>query len=408
VTNFALASVVARNVSQDEFGAFALIFSSYLLILGIVRAFSTLPLLVRFTNVGDQDWASGTRPATGSAIVGGALGGVICVAAALVFRNAAGPFLALAISLPGLMLQETWRLAFVARGDPAKALVNDTVWAIVLVPAVLWALELEQPTAGVFMLAWGISGTVAGAVGLLQARLVPQPKGVVTWTRDHWDLSGRQLGEFATLSGANQSVMYAAGAIGGLAAAGALRAGQVLLGPLRTVFQASWFVALSEFVRLLQRRPQALLRVSIWVSMIMGLAGLAYGAIFVVFGPVLGPILLGDSWVNAKPLIVPLTINAATSGFWLGPNVGLRALQEPSRSLRARLVIGVLTLVGGIVGVIVSGAEGGAWGLAVAGVVGVGIWWRQFVIAQHGRLTPVQAEPTSDDLLVDRAEDVPV
>src|SRR5215203_4656863 len=91
VTNFALASVVARNVSQDEFGAFALIFSSYLLILGIVRAFSTLPLLVRFTNVGDQDWASGTRPATGSAIVGGALGGVICVAAALVFRNAAGP-----------------------------------------------------------------------------------------------------------------------------------------------------------------------------------------------------------------------------------------------------------------------------------------------------------------------------
>lgn len=407
VTNFALASMVARNVSQDGFGAFALIFSAYLLVLGIVRAFSTLPLLVRFTGVDDQDWTLGTRRATGSAVVGGAIGGAACVVAAFVFRGAAGPFLALAISLPGLMLQETWRLAFVARGSPAKALANDVVWALVLGPMLLWAVSLDQPSAEVFMLAWGIAGTVAGAVGIIQAGFLPQPKGALAWTRDHWDLSGRQLGEFAALSGSNQSVMYAAGAIGGLAAAGALRAGQVLLGPLRTAYQAAWFVALSEFVRLLRRRPQAFFRVSVWLSITTGLGGLAYGALFVAFGSVLGPLLLGDTWVNAKPLMIPLTISVASFGFWLGPNVGLRAMQEPSRSLRARLAVGVLTLIGGILGVLLGREEGAAWGLAAAGLIGVGIWWWHFRLALRQHAALMLSEPTSDDLLADRS-DVPV
>jgi O-antigen/teichoic acid export membrane protein len=408
ITNFALASVVARNVSQDEFGAFALIFSAYLLVLGVVRAFSTLPLLVRFTGVDDRDWTEGTRRATGSAIVGGAFGGAICFAAALVFRDAAGALVALAISLPGLMLQETWRLAFVAHGSPARALVNDMVWALALGPLLLWAVSLDQPSAEVFMLAWGVAGTVAGAVGIVQARIVPHPKGVVAWTRDHWDLSGHQLGEFAMLSGTNQGVMYAAGAVGGLAAAGALRAGQVLLGPLRTAYQAAWFVALSEFVRLLKRRPENFLRVSVWVSIVTGLGGLAYGAVFVVFGSTLGPILLGDTWVNARPLMVPLAISVATSGFSLGSNVGLRAMQEPARSLRARVTAGTLTLIGGIVGVLLAGAEGAAWGLATAGLMAVGIWWWHFQVALHAHAPVVPTEPTSDDLLADRTEDVPV
>ena len=408
ITNFALASVVARNVSQDEFGAFALIFSAYLVVLGIVRAFSTLPLLVRFTGVDDRDWEEGTRRATGSAIVGGAVGGACCVAAALLFHDAAGALVALAVSLPGLMLQETWRLAFVAHGSPARALVNDVVWALVLGPLLLWAVSVDQPSAEVFMLAWGVAGTVAGVVGMVQARIVPQPKGVVGWTRDHWELSGHQLGEFAMLSGTNQGVMYAAGAVGGLAAAGALRAGQVLLGPLRTAYQASWFVALSEFVRLLKRRPQSFFRVTVWVSIITGLGGLAYGAVFVVFGSTLGPILLGETWVNARPLIIPLTISTASAGFALGANVGLRAMQEPARSLRARMTVGPLTLAAGIVGVLMASAEGGAWGLATAGVIGVAIWWWHFQVALHEHVRRVPVEPTSDDLLADRTEDVPV
>lgn len=406
ITNFALSSIVARNTTPSEFGAFALIFSTYILLLGVVRSFSTLPLLVRYSAVEDEDWSDGARRATGWAIVGGLAGAAISAALALVFRSASGPLLALGLCLPGLMLQETWRLAFVARGKPAAALVNDIVWALVLAPSLVLALSVEADSATPFILAWGLSGTVAGLFGMLQAGFLPHPRGVVHWTRTHWDISSRQLGEFATLSGSNQFVMYAAAAVGGTVAAGALRAGQVLLGPLRTAYQGVWFVALSEFVRILKRRPGSLWRAAAGVSLLLGFGGLAYGALFIVFGNELGPLLLGPTWENARPLMLPLTINLATSGFWMGPNVGLRALQEPSRSLRVRLAIGAITVLGGIVGVMVYGASGAAWGLAVSGVIGVGLWWWQFGVALRHHVTAPPHDPDVEDVLEARAEDV--
>jgi O-antigen/teichoic acid export membrane protein len=399
ITNFALSAIVARTVTPAQFGAFALIFAAYLLVLGVVRAFSTLPLLVRYSAVAPERWREGARRATGWAIVGGVVGAAICVMAGLVFSGARGPLLALAISLPGLMLQETWRLAFVARGTPAAALVNDVVWAVFLVPALALAISTDARTAEPFILAWGASGTLAGLFGLLQARFLPSLRGVVDWTRINWDISGRQLGEFATLSGTNQLVMYAAGGIGGLVSAAALRGGQVLLGPLRTAYQGVWFVALSEFVRILSRRPGSLFRVALFVSLFLGFGGLVYGAVFVAFGSTFGPMLLGETWVHAQPLMVPLTISAATSGFWLGPNVGLRAMEEPARSLRVRLAIGALTVVGGVAGVFLDGARGAAWGLAISGVIGVWLWWRQFALARKEHADRPPHEPGPDDVL---------
>ena len=51
LTNFALAVVVARAVTAEEFGAFGLAFSAYLLVLGLVRAVTAEPLLVRASHV---------------------------------------------------------------------------------------------------------------------------------------------------------------------------------------------------------------------------------------------------------------------------------------------------------------------------------------------------------------------
>ena len=407
ITNFALASIVARTVTAVEFGAFSLVFSVYLLVLGVVRAFATLPMLVRYSASEHEGWSDGARRATGWAIVGGGIAAAVCAGLSLVFRSAAGPLLALGVSLPGLMLQETWRLAFVARGKPAAALVNDIVWALVLAPALWLAVQADTSSATAFILAWGLSGTVAGIFGMLQAGFLPHPQGVVHWTRTHWDISSRQLGEFATLSGSLQFVTYAAVWFGGLVAAGALRAGQVLLGPLRTAYQGVWFIALSEFVRILKRRPGSLWRAAFGVSLLLGVGGLAYGALFIVFGNELGPVLLGDTWKYARPLMLPLTINVATSGFWMGPNVGLRALQEPSRSLRVRLTIGMITVLAGLVGVVIYGASGAAWGLAVSGVIGVGLWWWQFGVAlRHHVATSEPHDPDVDDVMEARAEDV--
>ena len=62
----------------------------------------------------------------------GALG---CAGAALVLGGPVGrALLALAVCLPGLLVQDCWRFAFMARGTPRSALLNDGVWAMALVP----------------------------------------------------------------------------------------------------------------------------------------------------------------------------------------------------------------------------------------------------------------------------------
>jgi O-antigen/teichoic acid export membrane protein len=391
LTNFALSAIVARSVSPTEFGRFALVFATYLLALGLARAMTTLPLLVRFSAVSEGEWRLGARRATGTAVTLGLVGGFACLVGSLVFADLRAPLLALAVSLPGLLLQEAWRLAFVSRGTPRLALVNDVVWAMSLIPFMLFVILSGVDSAAPFILAWGASATIGAVVGMAQVRLVPTLRGPA-WIRRHWDLSGPQVGEFATLSGSQQGVMYAAGAIGGLVAAGALRAGQVLLGPLHVAYQGTWFIALSEFVRLRRTRPGRFVPASMGVSLILGLGGLMYAALLVALGPTIGPVLLGESWPKASEVVVPLAVAAAGIGFGLGANVGLRALEEAMRSLSVRLVIGVLSLIGGISGVVLAGAEGGAWGLAAASLTGVFFYWWNFMRAWADRSGQVDLE----------------
>ena len=397
LTNFALNAVVARSVVPQEFGIFALVFATYLLMLGISRSVTTLPLLVRFSSLEEAGWREGAASATGASLVLGAVAGVVCCAAGVVFPGVRWPLFALGLTLPGLLFQEAWRHSFMARGAPSLAFAADLMWALLLVPAIWAAIELGSSSTASFVLAWGSSGAVAGSIAAVLGKVKPRPRLTRAWVRSHWDLGGRQLGEFAAISGSSQLVMYVAGALGGLVVAGALRAGQVLLGPLHVALQGIWFVALPEMVRVLRGRPHRFLSASIGMSLVLGTGGLAYVALLAILGPHVGSLILGETWRLTRPLVVPLGIAASAWGFWLGASVGLRAMQQPKRSLRARVVVAIVTLLGGTIGVLVGGARGAAWGLAAAAVIGVAVWWRSFAAAMHDPREPVPESGHAED-----------
>ncbi len=42
-------------------------------------------------------------------------------------------FLALGLTLPGLLLQDSWRYSFFALGRGSQAFLNDTIWTLTLV-----------------------------------------------------------------------------------------------------------------------------------------------------------------------------------------------------------------------------------------------------------------------------------
>lgn len=386
LTNFALNVLIARSLGVAEFGAFALAFATYLVVLNVSRAVATEPLVIRYSSDDAARWRTGTRQSTGVALVVGLGGGLVCIGIAGVTGGTlAGALLGLALVLPGLLLQDAWRYAFFAAGAGHRAFVNDLVWAVFLFPAFFALARWGTVTAFAAVVVWGAAAGAAGLFGMVQGRLVPRPAALVAWWQEHRDLVPAFLGEFLAVSGTKEAVIVGVGGIAGLAAAGALRAGQILLGPLRILYNGAQHMAVPEGVRLHRQRPEGLPRVCATMGATLGLAGLAFGGVLLVLPDSIGAALMGDSWEPARPVLLPLTLAMAAAGALRGALMGLRVLAAASESFRARLLLAVLTVVGALGGATADGALGAAWGLAGAQILGVAVWWVQFRRAWRGR-----------------------
>ncbi len=71
----------------------------------------------------------------------------------------------------------------------------------------------------------------------------------------------------------------------------------------------------------------------------------------------------------------------------IGPFLGLRALADSRRSLRARVVVAALTVLGGVIGALVDGARGAAIGAAASSLISIVVWSYAFFRALPDRRT---------------------
>jgi len=84
---------------------------------------------------------------------------------------------------------------------------------------------------------------------------------------------------------------------------------------------------------------------------------------------------------RATRIIPAYTAVMAAQGMLTAATVGLRAMAAAKRSLRSRLVTGVLAVAGGTIGAATSGAVGAATGLALGLWIGGIQWWHQLGLA---------------------------
>ena len=128
LTNFGVSIYVARTLGAAQFGAFSLAYVTYGFALNASRGLATDPLMVRCSGVGLPAWRRAVADCTGTAaMVGLAVGSCVLAAAALIGGTAGAAFLALGLTLPGLLLQDSWRYSFFALGRGSQAFLNDTV-----------------------------------------------------------------------------------------------------------------------------------------------------------------------------------------------------------------------------------------------------------------------------------------
>ena len=324
VTNFVLVLYVAHTVGAAQFGAFSLAYVTYSFALNASRGLASDPLLVRFSGVDLQTWRRAVGSCTGTAsVVGAATGACVLVATTVLGGAAKFAFLALGLTLPALLLQDSWRFSFFALGRGGQAFLNDLVWAVALIPALFLLRATRAQNVFWFILAWGAGAAVAAGVGLLQARVVPRLSDVTKWLSQHRDLGYRYLAENTANSGASQLLMFSLSLILGLAAVGYIQAANTLMGPVMVLFMGTTMIGIPEAAGILRRSPERLLQFCLVVSSGLVVAAVAWGAVLLVALPKgLGTLMVGVIWRPTYPLMMPSVLWAVGYGHLGGRRYG--------------------------------------------------------------------------------------
>jgi O-antigen/teichoic acid export membrane protein len=208
--------------------------------------------------------------------------------------------------------------------------------------------------------------------------LIPRPLAIRAWSREHRDLLPPYIGEVAAYILAGQLVLGAVGLVAGLAVVGALRAAQLLLGPLNVVVQGFYLVAVPEAVKVLRRSARRFTELSLAAGLSLAAAAVAWTLFLVLLPESIGRGLMGDVWDPAHTVLLTWGLAFAAINLGTGASIGLRALAAARRTLRAAVVTSIVGFGGAVVGARLGGLEGSAWGFLITQLFGVGVWWWEF------------------------------
>jgi O-antigen/teichoic acid export membrane protein len=379
VSNFVVNIYIARTLGAVQYGAFALAYVTYGFAVNASRGLGTDPFLVRFSGTDVATWRRAVAYCTGTAtVVGLVTGACVLIASMLCTGTTSLAFLALGLTLPALLLQDSWRFAFFAHGRGSQAFLNDTIWTVALLPALVFLRRTGHADVFWLVLAWGAAAAVAAAVGPLQAKVLPKVTGVSEWVWTHRDLGPRYLAEGTLNSSQSQMRNYGVGLILGLAALGSVQAASTLMGPFMVIFFGMGLVLLPEAARILRNSPRYLPLFCACAGAGLALLGLAWGVVLLVALPRgIGHFMLGSLWRPTYPLVLPSTIAIMGGCIQAGAGTGLHALGAARRSLRAMVLVSVIFIGCGLAGAVIRGAFGTMCGAAIASWIGALLFWLQ-------------------------------
>jgi O-antigen/teichoic acid export membrane protein len=379
-TNFALGVLVARfSPTADEFGAFSLVFATYLVLLTGSRAIGSQPLVITSSHIEPSGWLRAARGALGTSLVLGAVGGGVVALVGGAIGGAAALAVPVGIGMVALLLQDTYRFAFVAAGRPAGAFLSDLAWVVIMGGGLLVTASIGEALTPSWVVILWVLGAVAGAaVGLAASRAIPNPFALRSWIITHRSLIPgflvTNLGDTLILA----VRQFALAGLAGLSVVGALRAAQVVLSPVFVLHQGLGLIAVPEASRILRERPRSFTRRLLQLSALLCAVAGGVGIVALIVPDAVGRAVLGASWDAARPILLPMALAMLLTVGTSGAGIGLMVLGAAPRLARMTIwtkTLGtVLVLVGGLLG----GAFGAAWATAAEFVISLTAHWHEF------------------------------
>jgi O-antigen/teichoic acid export membrane protein len=380
LSNTLVGIFAARALSAEGFGAFGLAWVAYFLVQGACRALVG-EVLLSIHSAEDAERRGRRLPEIlGATLTVSAVAAVGAAAVgALLEPPSSSALLAFAVVIPVVLVQDTWR--FVCIIDRAgTALLLDVVW-LVAVCAVLAAAPAGAG-AGWFVAAWGLTAAPAVAVAAVaDRRFLTWRLPPLRWLSAERTTTTRFFGEYLTAQAGQQLTLAAVSGLAGIAALGAVRASQILYGPLNTIHRGIYMAVVPDGARV-RTDPPRLRRLAVRATALVVAAAVAWMVVALALPDRGGEMLFGDSWAEGRDLVLPMGVAMIVSSAATGGFAGVRALGDARASLRARLTSLPGELVLPVLGTWWGGAVGFALGFAAARLVTSAVWWRAFLV--HG------------------------
>jgi O-antigen/teichoic acid export membrane protein len=339
VSNFAVGVAVARVAGIASFGAYALVYSIWLLIASFHRALVTDPMSIE-NDVHSSGVQRAVRVGLAAELWLGLASGVAFALAGIILLllhqiQFGICFLGLAPWLPCLLAQDYWRWVGFMKAQPHKALANDVVFDVVQVGAFAALFFVGVRTSLLAVTAWGIGASCGALYGLRQHACRPSLGGGRERIKQRWGLSKWLLASNAASSATSQATLILSGAMLGPSALGGFKsAASLVSGFSMVLIQAGGNIGLPEASKAFRDRGWAGLRRVEHLITLTGMVSVgAVAVVIVLFGRRLLILVYGHAFarfaVEADILAVSLLI--ATIG--LGPILGLKATRQTRRLL---------------------------------------------------------------------------
>lgn len=396
-TSLAVSLVMAHSVDAREFGAFAVVYAVVIIALGVNRGSVCEPYAVsRRISVFIPNSSNQTAQATGaSTAIALAFTTPLLILSIFVKDDAVRQcLLGFSLILPLLLIQDTYRFMLIIDGRPQLAVLVNAVCATSQVVLLAAALLLRVTSPILLILSWGLASSLSIGAAFWLLRDAPSLRRGVVWLSGQRRLSASYSLDFLMVTGVWQLILWLVAAIAGLPAAGGLRAVQMLFGPLASLAGGVRTAALSEGVRMREKKSRLLL-LMLAVSVCLALVSMVWGIALIVMPANVGIKIVGETWLLAAAVAPWITLERVATGCTLGAVVGLRVLGDSRRTVETRFVSSLLAIFLGSFGAMTLGAVGAAAGIAVASTVNGCLWWRGFlkVRVERGYQLPASGKP---------------
>jgi O-antigen/teichoic acid export membrane protein len=374
-SNVLIAILAARLLSASGFGLFGIVFLIYMILVGVTRALVSDPLLVHPVESRERP---GEAIGTGCVLATILAIGLLVVGLGIRFwqQTLGDGMIVLAACLPLLVLQDLGRYLGFATQRPAKALVLDSVWLVVMLPAVAALFISGTHSLPWLVAAWGGSGAIASLLVFAWYRVRDVRLGL-GWLRETWGLSWRYLVWYTAMQSSALGLSSLVGGIAGAEALGGVQGTLVLVRPFTTFQVASVTATIGEVARAAGDRRRIWRHVGLGSGMTAGVAAVNLAIMLALPTPV-GKLVLGASWHHAQPLLLPAGLQILCAGLLNGPLGGLLGVRAMSKVTRISVANTGVMLAAAACGAVLDGARGGLWAVALTQGFMVIVWWVAF------------------------------